>query len=230
MFRHGRFAAASRLPDSHPLCPTAISVQAALDRLADRLGKAGASLARASPPLPDLAQAARLHVEMLTAGRSADLPADVYQRRAEAAEALPADAVDLGAVALRGSTLTHRGWIWASRHQADLRQRCRELFKSFDVVLCPPMPTPAFPHDHSNQDARRLDIDGKRVPYLDQIVWASMATVAGLPATVAPIGHSEDDLPIGVQIIGPYLEDRTTIAFAGLIEREFGGFVAPSAR
>jgi len=216
--------------DSHPLCPTAISVQAALDRLADRLGKAGASLARASPPLPDLAQAARLHVEMLTAGRSADLPADVYQRRAEAAEALPADAVDLGAVALRGSTLTHRGWIWASRHQADLRQRCRELFKSFDVVLCPPMPTPAFPHDHSNQDARRLDIDGKRVPYLDQIVWASMATVAGLPATVAPIGHSEDDLPIGVQIIGPYLEDRTTIAFAGLIEREFGGFVAPSAR
>ena len=92
------------------------------------------------------------------------------------------------------------------------------------------MQTPAFPHDHSNQDARRLDIDGKRVPYLDQIVWASMATVAGLPATVAPIGHSEDDLPIGVQIIGPYLEDRTTIAFAGLIEREFGGFVAPSAR
>jgi amidase len=30
-----------------------------------------------------------------------------------------------------------------------------------------------------------------------------------------------------VQIIGGYLEDRTTIAFAGLIEREFDGFVAP---
>ena len=32
---------------------------------------------------------------------------------------------------------------------------------------------------------------------------------------------------IGVQIIGGYLEDRTTIAFAGLIEREFGGFTPP---
>jgi amidase len=32
-----------------------------------------------------------------------------------------------------------------------------------------------------------------------------------------------------VQIIGPYLEDRTTIAFAGLVEREFGGFVPPAA-
>jgi len=35
-------------------------------------------------------------------------------------------------------------------------------------------------------------------------------------------------LPIGVQIIGPYLEDRTTMNFAQLMEREFGGFVPPT--
>jgi amidase len=34
-------------------------------------------------------------------------------------------------------------------------------------------------------------------------------------------------LPIGVQIIGGYLEHRTTIAFAGLLESAFGGFGAP---
>jgi amidase len=44
-----------------------------------------------------------------------------------------------------------------------------------------------------------------------------------------PIDRSEADLPVGVQIVGPYLEDRTTIAFAELIEREFGGFVPPPA-
>ena len=42
-----------------------------------------------------------------------------------------------------------------------------------------------------------------------------------------PIGRTDAGLPIGVQIIGNYLEDRTTIAFAGLIEREFGGFTPP---
>jgi amidase len=34
-------------------------------------------------------------------------------------------------------------------------------------------------------------------------------------------------LPVGAQIIGPYLEDRTTLHFAELLEAEFGGFVAP---
>jgi len=43
-----------------------------------------------------------------------------------------------------------------------------------------------------------------------------------------PNGRSESGLPIGVQIIDGYLEDNSTIAFAGLIEREFGGFTPPS--
>jgi amidase len=54
-----------------------------------------------------------------------------------------------------------------------------------------------------------------------------MATLACLPATAAPISLSRAGLPIGIQILGPYLEDRTPIAFAGLLEREFGGFVPP---
>ena len=66
-----------------------------------------------------------------------------------------------------------------------------------------------------------------KVPYNDQIVWAGIATLNGLPATAAPIGRTEGGLPIGVQIIGGYLDDRTTIAFAALIEREFGGFAPP---
>ena len=75
--------------------------------------------------------------------------------------------------------------------------------------------------------ARELDIDGKKVPYDNQIAWAGIATSNGLPATTMPIAHTDGGLPIGVQIIGGYLEDRTTIAFAGLIEREFGGFILP---
>jgi amidase len=94
-------------------------------------------------------------------------------------------------------------------------------------VLCPATPTTAFVHDHSDKNGRRLSVDGTEIPYGDQSLWNGLATLAGLPATTMPIGLSDESLPIGMQIIGPYLEDRTTIAFAELVEREFGGFVAP---
>ena len=213
--------------DSHPLCPTAASVQAALDHLADHLGQIGAVVVRTSPLLPDLGELARRHVELIAAFRSADFPSEIYQRVEDAAKGVPADASWFVSARMHGLVISHRDWILANRSLGRPRQQARELFKSFDVVLCPPMPTPAFPHDHSANRQRHLDIDGTQVPYGHQIVWASMATVLGLPATVAPIGHSEGGLPIGVQIIGPYLEDRTPIEFAGLIERELGGFVRP---
>ena len=170
--------------------------------------------------LPDLGELTRRHVELIAAGRSADLSAEIRQRVEDAAKGLPADADWFVAARLHGIVASHRDWILANRATGRPRQQVRDLFKSFDVVLCPPMPTPAFAHDHSPGRQRHLDIDGKQVPYGHQIAWASMATVLGLPATVAPIGHSEEGLPIGVQIIGPYLEDRTTIAFAGLISAQ----------
>jgi hypothetical protein len=40
-------------------------------------------------------------------------------------------------------------------------------------------------------------------------------------------GRWETDLPIGIQIVGPYLEDRTPITVAEPIEPEFGGFIPP---
>lgn len=58
-------------------------------------------------------------------------------------------------------------------------------------------------------------------------MWADPAGTCGLPATAAPIDRALSGLLIGVQIIGPYLEDRTTIAFAGLLEKEFGAFAPP---
>jgi len=63
-----------------------------------------------------------------------------------------------------------------SRIRGGLRAGWQALFEDVDVVLSPPMPTVAFPRDHS--------------------------------------------LPI-------HLDDRTTIAFAGLVEREFGGSTPP---
>jgi amidase len=145
----------------------------------------------------------------------------------DVARSLPSTDTSLQSERVRGVVLSHRDWMKADRMRAGLAQRWRELFREFDVVLCPVMPTTAFPHDHSEMSTRRIAIDDKDVSYLDQTMWAGVATVTGLPATVMPIGFSEGGLPIGMQIVGPYLEDRTPLTFAALTEREFGGFRPP---
>jgi amidase len=215
--------------DQHPLVPTAGSVRAAVAAMADRLANSGAKVARTSPLLPDLARAGRAFTQLLMAFFGADLPDDAYARQQSAAAALPPDAGGLGAVGLRASVMSHREWIKTDQVRTGIADRWHRFFREWDVLLCPAMPTPAFAHDHGGMSARRISVDGKEVPYGDQAMWNGIATLTGQPATTMPIGRSDEGLPIGMQIIGRHLEDRTTIAFAQLIEREFGGFVAPPA-
>jgi amidase len=216
------------LIDSDPLLPTAKSVRTAIEKLAVDLGKAGVSVARASPLLPDFAASTRLYMRMLMSFLGAAYTPEIYAGAAAAAAKLAPDDNSLAAERLRGIAFSHRDWVMADGARARLRAQWRELFKSFDAVICPVMPTPAYPHDHSaDQGKRRIDIDGTDHVYSDQLAWAGIATLPGLPATAIPISLSPDGLPIGVQIVGPYLEDRTSLKLAELIEREFGGFVPP---
>ena len=64
----------------------------------------------------------------------------------------------------------------------------------------------------------RPSSDGIDRPYMDLFRWIALAGAAYLPATVVPAGMSADGLPIGVQIVGPYLHDRTTLQLARHLE------------
>jgi len=123
------------------------------------------------------------------------------------------------------SDLSHRQWLAADARRQQLRARLAEYFTGVDVLLTPVTVAPAIPHDHREFLDRTLG-DGNR-SYLDLFGWIGLATVAYLPATVVPVGRTSAGLPVGVQIVGPYLHDRTTLAAARAIEELLGGFVAP---
>ena len=128
------------------------------------------------------------------------------------------------------STLRHRDWLSANERRELLRARMSDYFRDVDALLMPIAVVPAIPHDHSDPfiDRRIRTTDGSR-SYLDLFGWVGLPTVAYLPATAVPIGRTAGGLPVGVQIVGPYLEDRTTLAVARCIEELLGGFV-PAAR
>ena len=229
--RHSRIADFRILVvDTHALMPTAGSVRASIDKLAGTLAKSGAMVSREAGRLPDLAASSRLYMRLLMSFLAAVFPAEVYERMKVDAAKLAANDTSLAAERLRGAVLNHREWVLADSMRAGFRAQWRALFRDFDAVICPVMPTPAFPHDHSpDQTARRIVIDGQAFPYMDQLVWPGVATCPGLPATSIPVGLSPEGLPIGVQLVGPWLEDRTPLRLAELIEQEYGGFSPPPA-
>lgn len=104
----------------------------------------------------------------------------------------------------------------------------QEYFRTHDAFLLPTAFVPAFPHDHSQPDVESLlyTPEGSR-HYWDLLLWISFATLSGLPATTAPVGQTSDGLPVGIQIIGPYLEDATPIDIAGRLADVVGGFKRP---
>ena len=123
--------------------------------------------------------------------------------------------------------------LWIAERER-YRAAWRAFFREWDVLLAPAFSTLAYPHverpfpgDESDFDLT-LEINGRPAPYMRCIFYPSVATVAGQPATAFPVGLSREGLPIGLQAIGPYLEDRTPIRFAALLAKEIGGFVKPA--
>jgi amidase len=213
--------------ESDPILPANKEIRDAIEKLAGSLAKSGVRVMRQSPLWPDFAETSRLYMRMLMSFLGAFFAPDIIGDAQARAANLTPDDKSLAAERLRGMMLSHRAWLFDDGARARLRAQWRELFKNFDAVICPVMPTPAYPHDHSpEQETRRINIDGKDYAYPDQLAWPGIATLPGLPATAIPLGLSQG-LPIGVQIVGPWLEDRTPLRLAELIEREFGGFVPP---
>jgi amidase len=194
--------------DEHPLIPTGSAVRAAVNRVAATLVDAGAHVARHTPLLPDLTEAATLYMQLLISGSVARFPHEQQTR-------VRTDDQSLDAVRLRAMVFTHHDWLEANTRREAHRHGWRRLFTEFDAVVCPITPTPAFPHDHHpNPMERHIAIDGVDYPYFDQLVWAGLATMPGLPATAIPTGPSPEGLPVGVQLIGPMFEDRTPLKLA----------------
>src|SRR5438552_1068319 len=206
-------------------------ISSALEDLATRLGKLGCTVKRVQPDgLSDFREHHALYRSLLSAVTGARL--DEETRKQRIAMWRKAEG-EFAQAHLRGLEGTAGDYILWNGKREQYRAAWRAFFRHWDVLLAPAINVLAYPHierawpmDDSDLSLT-FDIGGRAAPYLDGLVYPAVSTVAGQPTTAFPVGGSREGLPIGLQAIGPYLEDRTPIHFAALLAREIGGFRKP---
>ena len=125
-----------------------------------------------------------------------------------------------------GHELTHEVWrsyggemrtaeLYAIMRRWDLYRRAvMTFFQNFDAILCPVFDTPA-------PEYGSIETSGEGVSY------TTPYSLTDCPSVVVRCGTSDEGLPIGVQIVAAPWRDEVTLAVAGHLERELGGWSPP---
>ena len=213
---------------SDDMAPADRSITDRIQAVADRLAALGATVSDRARPAFSSREAHHAYLSLLFPITHARVAEEVFERSRSVAAGFAPDDASTAAVSARAAVLEHRDWLRYHNLRTRMRMQWRRFFEDWDIVLCPIMVTTAPVHDPTPFDARTLQVNGAQRPYSEQLFWAGLANLAFLPSTVLPTGPAADGLPVGVQAMGAEFDDRTTIAFAGWMAREFGGFVPPA--
>jgi amidase len=212
-----------------PASPVDDSVQAKVLAAAQALEGLGAKVEQVAAPV-DFEAAYVLFIKLLRGVTTSVLPDAEFAPFLRDAELIEPDDDSYFARLTRAAVQSHRAWFHADEERYRQRLAWRDFFETWDVLLCPAAPVTAFKHDRATpRHMRRIEINGEPGDYNRMMVWASTFGIAYLPSTVVPVGLTPAGLPSGVQIVGPYLGDLTTLAVGRLIEQALGGFTPPPA-
>jgi amidase len=207
------------------LLPVARDVRASLEAFAGQLADTGVQVDAVQLPVP-LADGLRSWQELILPIIGTGLSDEDFAAFAEL-EAVPGD--DPMLIAGRALASRYRSWARANADRQHQRAAWATLFEKYDVVLAPVMPTTAFPHDTDRPITERVvDVDGAAIPHLIAMAWCGAVGSVLLPVVTLPIGPTPAGLPVGVQVIGPFLSDLRLLRIAELLQAAAGtAFTSP---
>ena len=101
-------------------------------------------------------------------------------------------------------------YLKAQRVRTLIKKDFEEVFKHCDVIVTPTAPTTAFKIGEKTQDPLQM--------YLSDVYTISI-NLAGLPALSLPCGFDDDNMPIGLQLIGKHFDEATLLRTAHAYEQ-----------
>lgn len=191
-----RIAIASTFPGF----PVAADIRNAIEELVQQLNRLGAVVEEAALPGLDFNQ------ELSSAGELIGMTIGAFQPQ----ENKPPTTLAQYLQALHRRDQSIIAW--------------EQFFQKWDVLLCPPSMTTAFPHCEAGSP---LQVDGRKVDYWMVSAHCALFNYSGHPAIVLPYKLDRDGLPIGVQIVGKRWDESRLLAVAKVLSKVTGEFQRP---
>jgi len=215
-----------------PLCPVSSEIKPAMESALLKFSEAGLRLEEGWPENINPEEQYHNYVYLLHAYISGGASDSEIQELREQANS---NDTDLSNIRTLAYTNPHKYFREQESKRLKAREDWQRYFSEYDAFILPVAFVPAFPHINKPWYLNNPDPAKKRIlttpegdrDYDDMIFWISFATLTGLPATVFPVGITETGLPVGLQIIGPFLEDATPIYLAGKLAEATGGIRHP---
>jgi amidase len=115
-----------------------------------------------------------------------------------------------------GRALTGAHVAAAALQRSQIFDRMRVFMEKYEFLIAPVNQVVPFPIEHEYP----TEINGVKMnTYLDWMRSCSAITVTGHPAISVPCGFTPDGLPVGVQIVGRYRDERGLLQFAHAFEQ-----------
>ncbi|MGI9480913.1 MAG: amidase, partial [Hyphomicrobiales bacterium] len=119
----------------------------------------------------------------------------------------------------KGLALTADDIVKAENQRAAMFQRVLEFFQTYDLLLCPATIVAAYPVEQRYLE----ECDGHKFSnYIEWLAIAYAITNVACPALSLPAGFNSENLPVGIQIVGPPRGDANVIRGARLLEDILG--------
>ncbi|WP_269857415.1 amidase [Streptomyces sp. RPT161] len=203
-----------------PYCAVDSETGALLEQVAKDLHDAGAHVDNTTRPVT-MADSDRLFQTLMFANSSASASPEAFAAEVELADKLDPEDRSPQTIYPRARTMRYRDWLHANEERQRLRRRWAAYFGDIDVLVTPAAPTAAVP-DQTGVPVpeRHITVDGERRSYWQQTTWLNIVSLVHLPAATVPVGRTAEGLPLCVQLIGPYLADRTVLHLADLLTAE----------
>jgi aspartyl-tRNA(Asn)/glutamyl-tRNA(Gln) amidotransferase subunit A len=122
-----------------------------------------------------------------------------------------------------GQYILAEHYVRAKRLVEQYRAGMRDAFKGCDVILTPATPIPA-----PEIGTVSVTMEGVEEPVGNALTrFTSFFNMTGHPALTLPVALHALGLPIGVQLVGRYGEERLVLGVAAALERQFGPVPLP---